>query len=199
MKRMLLPLALAAGVWPMPAFAHHALYGRTPETFVEGLLSGLAHPVIEPLHFAAVIAVGILCGLRGQAALGVSAFVAGGFLAIWATGAAASGLMLELAIAISVFVLGASVLVQLPLKRFALTSGLFFIGALHGAAYSEAILGAGVVPLAAYVLGLAIIQGGIALGIAVIITRLRQHRPVRPVAGVVLSGIGAFAAVALLV
>ena len=199
MKRLALPLAAAVWAWPLHAHAHHALYGRTPETFFEGLVSGLAHPMIEPLHFAAVIAVGVLCGLRERPVSGVAAFVAGSFLATWATGAAASGLMLELAIAISVFVLGASVLVQLPLQKFALVLSLFLIGAIHGAAYAEAILGAGMVPLAAYLLGLALIQGFIAGVIAYLSGALRERRPIRPVAGVILSGVGAFAAVALLV
>jgi urease accessory protein len=35
-------LALSAG----PAFAHHVMGGRMAATFGEGLLSGLAHPII---------------------------------------------------------------------------------------------------------------------------------------------------------
>jgi hypothetical protein len=38
------PFLLAAA----PASAHHVMGGRTPSTFLEGLLSGLAHPVIGP-------------------------------------------------------------------------------------------------------------------------------------------------------
>ncbi len=199
MHRFVLLLFAAVMAWPMPASAHHALYGRTPETLFEGFVSGLAHPIIEPLHFAAVIAVGVLCGLRGRPVSGVAAFVIGGFLATWATGAAASGLMLELAVAISVFVLGTSILIQLPLQRFALILGLFLIGAIHGAAYAEAILGAGMAPLAAYLAGLSIIQGTIAGVIAYLSGALREERPLRPVAGVILSGVGAFTALALFV
>ena len=198
MKRLQLPLALVFMAWSQQAWAHHALYGRTPNTLLEGLLSGLAHPIIEPLHFVAVIAVGVLCGLRGKPYSGVAAFVFGGFLATWATGAAASGLMLELAVAISIFVLGLSVLIQLPAQRFTLVSGLFLIGAVHGAAYAEAILGAGMMPLAAYLTGLTLVQGAIAGVIAFLAGALREKRPMRPIAGVILSGVGAVAAVAVL-
>ncbi len=198
MKRVYLPLAMVFMAWSSQAWAHHALYGRTPVTLLEGFLSGLAHPVIEPLHFVAVIAVGVLCGLRGKPYSGVAAFVIGGFLATWATGAAASGLMLELAVAISVFVLGLSVLIQLPAQRFTLVAGLFLIGAVHGAAYAEAILGAGMVPLVAYLVGLTLVQGAIAGAIAFLAGRLREKQPLRPIAGVILSGVGALAAVAVL-
>ena len=48
--------SLAAG----PALAHHPMGGQTPSTALEGLLSGLAHPVIGPDHLAFVVGVGIL-------------------------------------------------------------------------------------------------------------------------------------------
>src|SRR5439155_14812252 len=43
-----------------PAFAHHVTGGRVPVTFADGLLSGLAHPIIGIDHFAAVVAVACL-------------------------------------------------------------------------------------------------------------------------------------------
>lgn len=199
MKKLSLPLAMAAATLPLEAHAHHAIYGRTPETWLEGFVSGLAHPVIEPLHFVAVIAVGILCGVRDRPLTGVTAFVAGTFLATWATGAAASGLMVELAVAVSVFVLGVSVWLQFPAHRSVLVFGLFLIGAVHGAAYAEAILGAGMEPLVAYLLGLTFVQAGFAILIAYSAIAFRDSRSWRPVAGAIISSAGAFAAVALLV
>ena len=38
-----------------PAFAHHAMDGQMPTSFAQGLLSGLAHPVIGPDHLAFII------------------------------------------------------------------------------------------------------------------------------------------------
>ena len=39
--------------------------GRTPSTFMEGLLSGLAHPVIGLDHLAFIVAVGVAVGVAG--------------------------------------------------------------------------------------------------------------------------------------
>ena len=43
-----------------PALAHHVMGGHMPVTFADGLLSGLAHPIIGFDHFAAVVAVACL-------------------------------------------------------------------------------------------------------------------------------------------
>src|SRR5262249_29863369 len=45
------------------AFAHHVMGGKTPSTFVEGLLSGTGHPVIGPDHLAFLLAIGIAVGV----------------------------------------------------------------------------------------------------------------------------------------
>src|SRR2546430_11648741 len=47
------------------AFAHHVMGGATPSTLVEGLLSGIAHPVIGPDHLAFLLAIGIAVGIGG--------------------------------------------------------------------------------------------------------------------------------------
>jgi urease accessory protein len=49
-----------------PAFAHHVMGGRTPATFVEGVLSGLGHPVIGLDHLAAVVAIGCLAAAHRE-------------------------------------------------------------------------------------------------------------------------------------
>lgn len=47
---------------PLPIQAHHAT-GKPPETILQGLLSGLAHPVIGPDHFLFLLLLGTLaCG-----------------------------------------------------------------------------------------------------------------------------------------
>jgi urease accessory protein len=42
------------------AEAHHAMGGTTPQTLAQGLLSGLAHPVIGLDHLAFTLAAGLL-------------------------------------------------------------------------------------------------------------------------------------------
>ena len=51
--------ALIAVLSTTSAQAHHVMDGMLPSTFVEGLLSGLGHPIIGPDHFAFVVAVGL--------------------------------------------------------------------------------------------------------------------------------------------
>ena len=55
-------LALCA-MFTGPAGAHHAIGGRIPSNGWEGLLSGLAHPVLGLDHFAFVVAVGLIAAV----------------------------------------------------------------------------------------------------------------------------------------
>lgn len=57
------PLLLAS---TCAALAHHAMGGQLPQTFGQGLLSGIGHPVIGVDHFAFVVAVGIVAALAGH-------------------------------------------------------------------------------------------------------------------------------------
>lgn len=159
-----------------PAFAHHLMGGRTPATFTEGLLSGLGHPVIGLDHFAAVVAVGCLAAMHRVAsalAIGfVLAMMAG--VALHLHGTTVPGA--EILVALSVIFLGAFML-----RGHDVTAGVAFtlfavVGLVHGYALGESIYGAEPTPLYAYLLGLAVIQGAIALA-AVQITRLLSRRP----------------------
>ena len=57
-----------------PAWAHHPMGGKLPQTFLQGLLSGFGHPVIGVDHLAAIVGVGILAALAGRSAAVVLAF-----------------------------------------------------------------------------------------------------------------------------
>ena len=149
-----------------PASAHHVMGGGMPSTFVEGLLSGLGHPVIGPDHLAFLIAVGIAVGIGGLSlALPVL------FVAASAIGVAlhVNGLNLpgaELIVAASVVIVGILIASGrvVPLAAWAALFGV--AGLAHGYAYGESIFGAEPTPLAAYLLGLVVIQSAIALGVA---------------------------------
>ena len=43
-----------------PALAHHPFGGMMPNTWVQGFLSGLGHPVIGPDHLLFTIVIGLL-------------------------------------------------------------------------------------------------------------------------------------------
>ncbi|MEG3438670.1 HupE/UreJ family protein [Pannus brasiliensis CCIBt3594] len=161
----LLSLAIAPN-----ALAHHALGGRTPNNFLEGFISGLAHPIIGFDHFAFVVASGLLAvGLEQGLSIPIAFVVA----TLIGTGIHLQSINLifpEAIVAVSVIVFG----ILLTLKsRFSGNSHLYTIalatlamiaGVFHGYAYGESIVGARAVTLGAYLLGFTTIQLAIAIG-----------------------------------
>jgi urease accessory protein len=184
-----------------PASAHHVMGGGMPSTFGQGLLSGLGHPVIGPDHLAFLIAVGVAVGVGGlNLALPVL------FVATSAIGVAfhVQGFDLpgaELIVAASVVVLGVLIARgrELPLAAWA---GLFGLAGLaHGYAYGESIFGAEPTPLGAYLLGLVIIQSGLAVGVAMLWRMSGQNvSSIAPrLAGAAVVGVGLAAVIGQLV
>jgi urease accessory protein len=186
-------LAVAALGLVEPAFAHHLMGGRMPATFAEGLLSGLGHPVIGIDHFAAVVAVGCLAAAhRAGAALAVAfvvAMMAGVAVHLHAVTVPAA----ELLVALSVIALGA-ILLRTPQLPVSAALGLFvFVGLIHGYALGESIYGAERTPLAAYLIGLAVIQSVVALSamlVARTITRRTHDAVTLRLIGAGIAGIG---------
>ncbi|MEZ5817501.1 MAG: HupE/UreJ family protein [Hyphomicrobiaceae bacterium] len=144
--------AAAAG----PALAHHMMGGKLPASFGEGLLSGLAHPVIGPDHLAFVVAIGIAAAVVPA---GIS--LIGAFLAASATGILAHFGALALPMSdtlAAATVIAAGVLVALGRRaggRAWLTLAAV-AGLVHGYALAESIVGADRGVLGAYLLGLAV-------------------------------------------
>lgn len=183
-----------------PAAAHHPMGGTLPATLAQGLLSGLGHPVIGLDHLAAIIAVGAIAAWyrTGPAlALGfIVAMIAGVALHVRGTTVPAS----EVLVALSVIALGATLLARKALHPGA-ALGLFVVaGLLHGYALGESIVGAEATPLAAYLIGLAVIQAAIALGVMTLVRLMVAPlawgglAPVR-LAGAGIAGVGVVALV----
>lgn len=178
-----------------PASAHHAMGGQLPSTFAQGLLSGLAHPVIGPDHLAFLIAVGVAVGAGGLSLALPFVFVAASAIgvALHVSGIALPGA--ELIVAASVIVAG--ILLAhgraLPLTVWAALFGL--AGIAHGYAYGESIFGAEATPLLAYLLGLVAIQSALAVGVALIARRLGADvSAIAPrLAGAAIAGVGIMA------
>jgi urease accessory protein len=168
-------IALALG--SAPACAHHLMGGRTPATFTEGILSGLGHPVIGLDHFAAVVAIGCLAATHRAApalAIGfVLAMMAGVVLHLH--GATVPGA--EILVALSVIILGALMLVGRHMPAAAALALFAAVGLTHGYALGESIFGAEPTPVYAYLLGLAVIQGVIALAAVYIARSLMRRSP----------------------
>jgi urease accessory protein len=154
----------------LPAFlataaqAHHAGDGQTPTTSLQGLLSGLAHPLIEWDHLvfllgaaalvaAARVPVGRCVQLLGAFAVSASigtAVHASGVNLPWAEAGVAVSL-LALALALLRVTLGGPALLALAVGG----------GLCHGYAYGETIVGASASPTLAYAVGLLAMQAGL--------------------------------------
>lgn len=163
-------LFFAAG----PAFAHHPMGGAVPVGLWQGFVSGLAHPVIGVDHFAFLVAVGVAAGIgRWGAALPV-VFVAASVLGVAAhwLGFVLPGA--EAVVAATVLAAGALLAHGRVLARSGWAALLAFGGIVHGQAYAEAVVGAEATPVLAYLAGLALVQGAVAGGVALLV----RGRPV---------------------
>lgn len=156
-------LTIAFFAIPQPAYAHHAIGGKTPVNLFEGFLSGMAHPVIGLDHFAFVVAIGLLAVGQQRGALIPAGFVVAAMLGTIIHVLQIDLPAAEIAIAVSVIIFGAMLLWQ-NRPHWLVTLGLGAIaGLFHGYAYGESIIGAQMFPLFAYLLGFTLIQYGVAL------------------------------------
>lgn len=156
-------VAAAALLMATPAWAHHPFGGETPHNFWEGFLSGLGHPVIGLDHLAFVITAGLLAAVTGR---GLSIPVAFVLASLGGTGLHLMSLDLpapESIIAASVLLFGA-LLAMKQQPHISIVVGLAALaGLFHGYAYGEAVVGADMAPLLAYLLGFTAIQMAIAV------------------------------------
>lgn len=178
-----------------PAIAHHATGGKLPSNFFAGFMAGLAHPIIGLDHFAFVVSVGLLAAVSRQGILIPVAFVLAAM--------AGTGLHLtQLSLPAAEFVISGSVLlfgILLAMKQrpndWILTGLAAIAGLFHGYAYGEAIFGAEMTPLIAYLVGFTVIQLAIAiaafwLGKAVLKQATEQPSLPLRFAGFVICGVG---------
>jgi urease accessory protein len=178
-----------------PAMAHHAMAGKMPSTFIEGFLSGLAHPLIGVDHFAFIVASGLLAATRLQGMLIPFAFVASTMLG---TGLHYVGINVpgvELLVSGTIPVFGILLTQKNTLKTTTVAGLSVLAGICHGYASGEAIFGAQTTSLMAYLLGFTIVQFGVAT-IAFIVGKHFIKRPEQPPfsalrsAGFVICGVG---------
>jgi urease accessory protein len=173
-KTSFLALTLGGLLAATPALAHHAMDGETPTTLVQGLLSGLGHPVIGLDHLAALIGVGLVSSRfpRGLTlpAFWIVAMAAGVGLHL----ASADIPQVELLVALSVVIIGVAATLRTNLP-YALIAALFAAGgAVHGYALGESIIGAEAAPLGGYLVGLVVIQTALTTGIAYAATKFSK-------------------------
>ena len=154
--------AAALAVLPGVAAAHHVMDYGLPQTFLEGLLSGLGHPLIGADHAAFIVASGFFLALVNRVMVGVlmliSGTLAGAAMHLKGVDVPAG----EVGVALSVILIGALVIARRKIELTWVAAGLAVAGVLHGHAYAESIFGAEPAPLGAYLIGFSLIQLAVA-------------------------------------
>jgi urease accessory protein len=179
-----------------PASAHHPTGSQTPDNFLTGFLSGIAHPVIGFDHLAFVVAIGLLAVLKKQGIIIPIAFVV--------TSLTGTGLHLisvdlpfpELFISVSVLAFGAMLAIKQSPNLGVIVPLAAIAGIFHGYAYGEAVVGAEMTPVVSYMAGFALIQMTIAVATFRITKAFtqkdeEQRLPNLRFAGFTICGIGA--------
>lgn len=145
-----------------PVMAHHPFGGEAPKTLLEGLVSGIGHPVLGLDHLAFVIAVGLLAVLVRRGFLIPFSFL---LAALLGTGLHLAGLNLpapEHVISGSVLIFGVLAAMGRRWSLSVVTALAAIAGIFHGYAYGEAVIGTEPTPLVAYLIGFTMVQGAIA-------------------------------------
>lgn len=186
-SRRLGVLAIVMTMAVQPAWAHHVMGGKLPQTFVQGLLSGFGHPVIGVDHLAAIVGVGILAALAGRSAAVVLAFsvavIAGVGLHLAKIDLPAS----ELFVGLTTLLIGALVILRQSMSAGRALLLFALAGLVHGYALGESIVGAEASPLVAYLLGLLVMQTAIGVVVYAAVRSLARW-PART-AGLTVAGV----------
>lgn len=184
------PLLLGA-----PALAHHPFGGETPANAIAGFLSGLGHPVIGLDHLAFVITVGLLAAIFSRGLLIPIAFVMTSLLGTIVHLLNVNLPAPEFFISASVLGFGSLLAIKNSLPSGIMIALAALAGLFHGYAYGEAVVGAGMPSLLAYLIGFSTIQMVIAIGAYLSAKQLGANQDVKPLnlrfAGFALAGIGA--------
>ncbi|MDX2255666.1 MAG: HupE/UreJ family protein [Pseudanabaenaceae cyanobacterium bins.39] len=179
-----------------PAEAHHAMGGKIPTNIFEGIVTGLAHPVIGFDHLAFVVAVGLLATTIAQGIWIPIAFVLSAMIGTGLHLVNISLPLVELIVSASVLLFGVLLALQKHLNRSVIMILAAIAGLFHGYAYGEAIFGAQSQALIAYLTGFTIMQLLIS-SIAFVVGKKLMKGNSQP-AGLVVCGIGAALVVAQL-
>ena len=163
---------LGAVATALPAWAHHPMGGAAPQGALEGLLSGLAHPLLGADHALLLAALGLASHFQKRVLQPAAAWVVAA-----AIGAALCSLLgpvpgIELAVAATLVGAAALVLTQPAIGAASLAALAAAAGLVHGHALGEAIVGSDRSVALSYLAGLALVQLGLVATVAGMATRL---------------------------
>jgi urease accessory protein len=157
----------AATLAATPALAHHPLGGLPMETFSQGALSGVGHPVLGFDHMLFVIAMGVAAIFTGHRYLTPAAYIGAMLVGCGLMYAGVAMPLQETFIAISLLAVGGIVLSGRALGTGAALAIFAAFGLFHGSAFGGSIAGQeggiGAAVLMGYLIGLGLIQYAIAL------------------------------------
>jgi urease accessory protein len=164
----------ASGILPSLALAHHDMDGETPETLYQGLMSGLAHPVIGMDHMAMILLVGAYAAALRLGLLPIATFVGAGIVGCLAHLAKFDLPQAETSLAVSLVLVG--LVASAALRATSLVTALVLAttGLLHGYAYGESMVGAEQGPILAYLFGLLVVQAGLASLVWLMVTKTQS-------------------------
>lgn len=192
-SRLALAAFVAIGVQG-PAFAHHPIGGKLPATFIDGLLSGIGHPIIGLDHFAAIVGVGILAAIAARGVAPLLVFSAALFAGVCLHVGKANLPAGELLVGLSTLAIGSLVMLRHGMRP-AIVIALFAVaGLVHGYALGEAIVGAEASPLISYLAGILVIQTVVSLVAYLAVRRL--SRPLTFAVGALVALVGGVTAAA---
>jgi len=168
-------LAFLLFLLPGAASAHHAMEGETPHTLMQGLLSGLAHPLIGIDHFLFLLVVALIARAGNRPLTVGAAFVLGtlGGAALHIAGLGVP--WAELLIAMTLVGGGALLYSHRTLSLPAAIVSLGGAGLLHGYAYGESIVGAEASPLIAYLAGFTLVQWVVIAGLIALLSAISNR------------------------
>ncbi|MEH6526472.1 MAG: HupE/UreJ family protein [Sneathiella sp.] len=192
--------ALGVLISATPVLAHHPLGGQPMETFAQGLLSGIGHPLLGFDHLFFVIAIGVAALYTGYARLAPAAYI-GAMLVGCLMMSFGIGLPFkEVIIGLSLLTIGYIVLSGRALSITPAIALFAIFGLFHGSAFGDSIAAqeasVGAPVLIGYLIGLGVLQYGIALASGYIVVKIWKATAAQAVeariAGAVVAGIGAF-------
>ena len=172
------------------AFAHHPMGGELPQNFLNGILSGIAHPIIGFDHLAFILTFGIITSYFKNKVILPLYFVT---FSLMGTILSVNFLVVpfsELIISLSIIIAGLTSLYDKKINIYfpiILASGGGFF---HGYAFGQSVVGIEASPLIAYLIGIALIGFVLIFGSSFLITKY-YHLTLKPrFVGAIFTGVG---------
>jgi urease accessory protein len=186
-------------LYPSLAFAHHPLAGQKMETFFQGFLSGIGHPILGFDHLFFIIGIGIICLLAKKMVLGPLNFIIGMILGLFLIITGYNLFIVEFVIAASLFLIGLFIVSGKTVNFKFISASLIIVGLFHGWAFGETIIGQENTEqsvISGYLLGLSLIIWAISIISSLIYKKLYNvfdpNDVKLKISGGIIAGMGMF-------